>query len=117
MGTVMLLVAGIAASSLSAGIDGDVQWDSISHIGFTDRRPLCPVNGESFSVRFKAARGDLTGARVGVDFGADGGEILWLDMVQSELNSRYDEWSATIPATSAARLSYFFELIDQPDRN
>ena len=54
-----LLLAGVASA---AAPDGNVEWNGLSHTSWQDRRPLCPVSGESFQVRFQSYRDDLTAA-------------------------------------------------------
>ena len=46
-----LLLAGVASA---AEPDGNVEWNGLSHTSWQDRRPLCPVSGESFQVRFQS---------------------------------------------------------------
>ncbi len=98
-----------AASALAAGPDGNIEWAGISHVAWQDRRPLCPVNGESFQVRFQAWRNDLTSASVHVVAGA-----TTTDVPATVVGHRgpYDVWAATVPATASATESYWIELAD-----
>jgi 1,4-alpha-glucan branching enzyme len=91
--------------------DNNVEWNGISHVAWQDRRPICPVDGESFQVRFQAYRGDLTAARVMVDDGPlVGYAAAWL-----EDRGPYAVWGAAVPATSSSTLSYYLELTDGTD--
>lgn len=103
----------LAAPSHAAGPDGDVEWNGVSHIGRLDRRPLCPVDGESFAVRFQAYRGDLTAARVRA---VQAGVPVTVEASVVGARGLYDVWSANLPATSATALvSYDIELQDGAD--
>jgi 1,4-alpha-glucan branching enzyme len=109
----------IVAFALSAGVavasDNNVAWDSMSHSALSDRRPLCPMNGQTFDVLFQAARGDLTAARVAFDEGADGTGIAYANATLLSSYGPYDVWRATIPATTATRVSYALEYTDGSD--
>ncbi len=96
----------------AAGPDNNVEWDGVSHVDFQDRRPLCPVGNEGFSIRFQANIDDLTGARVFVD---DGGSTSWLVAVVAGQRGPYDIWEVQVPVTSSAGISYFIELTDGTD--
>ena len=99
------------ASSTAAAPDNNVEWQGISHVSWLDRRPLCPVDGETFEVRFQTYENDLTSARVLVE---DGG-IVWVNASLTAARGPYDIWSAQVPATAATALSYYFELTDGTD--
>ncbi len=101
----------LPAPSGAAGPDNDVEWFGVSHVGWQDRRPLCPTGGESFQVRIQAYRDDITSARVHVDDGT----VAWLDMARVGARGPYDVWAAPVPATGATILSYWFELTDGTD--
>ncbi len=91
--------------------DNNVEWNGISHVAWQDRRPICPIEGESFQVRFQAYQGDLTSARVMVDdVGVTGYDAAWL-----EDRGPYAIWSAQVPATSSTTFSYYLELTDGTD--
>lgn len=91
--------------------DNNVQWDGVSHISWEDCRPICPVDGESFEVRFQAYQFDITSARVMVnDGGVTGYNAFWL-----EDHGPYAIWSATVPATASTTFSYYLELTDGTD--
>lgn len=92
--------------------DNDVQWNGVSHVAFLDRRPLCPVDGEAFDVRLQAYRFDVCEVRVHVD---DGSQVTTLDASFSHDRGPYAVWEATIPATAAGEIRYWFELIDGSD--
>lgn len=91
--------------------DDNIEWNGISHEENLDRRPLCPVAGESFEVRFQAYQTDLTAARVHYD----NGSVQWIDAAPHSTRGPYQVWSAPMPATGAASLSYYIELIDGSD--
>ncbi len=95
-----------------AGPDNSVEWNGISHIEWQDRRPLCPVGNEAFSVRFQSYRDDLTGARVFLD---GGGSTSWVVASVVDQRGTYDVWEALIPATSTSDIGYYIELIDGTD--
>lgn len=90
---------------------GDVQWNGISHDTYYGRRPLVPVNGESFDVYLRAYRLDLTAVNVIVTDGATAA----IPAVFDHDEGPYALWRATIPAMTGTTLSYYFELIDQDD--
>jgi len=103
-------LVGCAPLALAAGQDNDVRWDSLSHVWFADRRPLCPVDGESFRVLFQSEAGDLTGANIVL---ADGTR---LPATRQLTRGFYDTWQALIPATDpSARVEYVIEAIDGAD--
>lgn len=103
----------LAAPAL-AQVDGLVRSDKLSHCDFTDRRPICPLNGESFDILFQAARGDLSGARVGVDEASDGVGITWIPARLDSSRGQFDIWRATIPASPSGKLSYVIAADDGP---
>ncbi|MBN1825983.1 MAG: alpha amylase C-terminal domain-containing protein [Candidatus Eisenbacteria bacterium] len=92
----------------AAAPDGNVEWDGISHVSRLDRRPICPVDGETFEVLFQTYGNDLTSARVRVEDG-DG---AWITASKISARGPYDVWSAQVPATEADQLSYYIELTD-----
>ncbi len=108
------LAAGLTAS-LALAADNNVQWDSISHAPQSDRRPLCPLSGETFDVIFQTARNDVTAARVAYDEAADGLSIAYANAALVSSFGPYDVWRATIPATTQTRISYALELTDGTD--
>lgn len=111
--TALLLTAAAPVGTLAAAPDGNIEWNGLSHIGRLDRRPLCPVDGESFSVRFQAFRDDLTSARVRATLA---GSPVVAEAAKVGTRGRYDIWSATLPATAAAALvTYHIELQDGAD--
>ena len=98
--------------SLAADADNQVEHAGLSHVGWQDRRPLCPLDGEAFSLRFQAYRFDLTAARVRVDVG---GAITWVAASFLKDRGPYAIWEATVPATAADQLSYVIEVQDGGD--
>lgn len=100
---------GVAPAASGAEQDNNVEWDGISHIEWQDRRPRCPVGGESFQVRFQSYRGDLTGARVLVD------GSTWVGASVIASRGPYDVWAAPVPQTAADTLEYVIELTDGAD--
>jgi len=101
----------LAAQARAATLDDDVEWLGVSHFASHDRRPLVPVDGEAFEVRFQAYQSDISAANVIVDDGAVA------SYPASEIGQRgpYAIWSAAVPATAASALSYYIELIDGSD--
>lgn len=110
---VTLLVSAVPPGSIAAGPDGNIEWNGLSHIARLDRRPLCPVDGESFVVRFQAYRGDLTAARVRATLA---GAPVVLEAAVVGTRGLVDIWAATLPATGATALvTYDIELQDGGD--
>ncbi len=99
----------LPCAAAAASPDGNVEWAGISHLAWQDRRPVCPVSGESFQVRFQTWRNDLTSASVHVVAGG-----IPSDVPASKIGVRgpYDVWAATVPATAQASESYWIELTD-----
>ena len=85
---VALLLAGVASAATP---DGNVEWNGLSHTSWQDRRPLCPVSGESFQARFQCYRDDLTAARVGVTVS---GVTTWANAARVGARGPYDVWAA-----------------------
>ena len=112
-GLVTVLAAAVAPpTARAAGPDGVVEGTGISHFSWQDRRPLCPLGGETFQVRFQAWRNDLTAARVRVDTGA----IAFVNAAVVGQRGPYDVWAAQVPASApAGALSYVIELTDGAD--
>ncbi|MEO5616803.1 MAG: alpha amylase C-terminal domain-containing protein [Candidatus Eisenbacteria bacterium] len=107
---ISLLAALLSApAAIAAAPDGNVEWAGISHLSWQDRRPLCPVGGESFQVRFQTWRNDLTAASVHVVAG-----VSVSDIPASVIGTRgpYDIWAATVPATAENTEFYWIELTD-----
>ena len=96
----------------AASQDGNVEWAGLSHEGWQDRRPLCPIAGESFAVRFQSWRNDLTAANVVVTVG---GTPLTIPAAVVGQRGPYDVWQATVPATSTTSESYWIEAVDGAD--
>ena len=91
--------------------DNNVQWGGVSHVTWLDRRPVCPVDGESFDVLFQTYQFDITSASVVVD---DGGTTSY-PATWIEDRGPYAVWSATVPATTSTEISYYIELTDGTD--
>jgi len=104
----LLLLPAVAPASAP---DGNVEGSGVSHVAWLDRDPLCPVDGETFTVRFQAYRDDLTSARLNVNDGA----LSWIDAARTGVRGPYDLWSAQVPATASTSLAYFVELVDGGD--
>jgi 1,4-alpha-glucan branching enzyme len=107
---VAFLVA-LAAAAQAAAPDNNIEWNGVSHVSWQDRRPLCPLGGESFDIRFQTYAGDITSARVHVD---DGGST-WVVASLSDARGPYDIWTAMVPATASPTLAYYIELTDGTD--
>jgi 1,4-alpha-glucan branching enzyme len=101
----------LSAPIQAASADNNVEWGGVSHISWLDREPLCPVDNEAFTVKFQTYRNDLTGARIRLD---DGG-ITFVDAAVTATRGPYDVWTALVPATSQAQISYVVELLDGSD--
>ncbi|GJM43317.1 MAG: hypothetical protein DHS20C21_01590 [Gemmatimonadota bacterium] len=106
-----MLLPALAAITVLAAADNNVEWNGVSHLAWQDRRPLCPVNGETFEVRFQTWQDDLTQARVQVDDGA----VTWVPASVATQRGPYDVWTAQVPATAASTSSYWIELTDGTD--
>lgn len=106
----VLLAAALPAGA--AGPDDDIEWNGVSHVAWQDRRPVCPVNRETFQVRFQSYRDDLTGARVYV---ANGGVPAFVTAARYGVRGPYDLWMAQVPASIADTLRYWIELTDGTD--
>jgi 1,4-alpha-glucan branching enzyme len=111
-GLALALLTLSAAPALAAAPDNNVEWAGISHLPSFDRRPLCPINGESFQVRFQSWHNDLTGASVHVTDG-----VTTTDAPAAIVGRRgpYDVWAAQVPATAASSESYWIALTDGTD--
>ncbi|HSG29094.1 MAG TPA: alpha-amylase family glycosyl hydrolase [Candidatus Krumholzibacterium sp.] len=110
----VLSILPICLSGQQAAVtaDDDVQWDGVSHVGWQDRRPLCPRANEAFTVRFQAYKNDLSNARVRLD---DGGTVTWITALVTGGRGPYSIWEASIPATTSSVISYYIELTDGSD--
>lgn len=109
--TALLILLLLPAVARVAGPDNVVDWSGVSHLAIQDRRPICPIAGESFQVRFQALHDDLTGARVRIDTGA----IILVDAGKIGTRGPYDIWAAQVPATASSTERYMFELTDGTD--
>ena len=79
-----------------------------AHVPWLDRAPLCPLNGESFTVSLQTYHDDLTAARIHVSAGG-----AWLPAAFAFTRGIYDVWQATLPASApAGNFEYYFELTD-----
>ncbi len=108
-----LLALLVTGPVYAAAPDNNVEWDGITHYGWQDRRPLCPVSHESFQVRIQTWQTDITSMRIFTD---DGGVADTLAGSQSDTRGPYDIWTAQIPATTNGDLlTYYFELTDGTD--
>ncbi|MCA9757154.1 MAG: alpha amylase C-terminal domain-containing protein, partial [Candidatus Eisenbacteria bacterium] len=107
----LLAAALLPGSALASSQDNNVEWFGISHFGWQDLRPLCPVDQQSFDVRVQAFQNDLTGVRVWVDDGSTG----WVTASVQEQRGPYDVWVATIPSVAVSSFGYYIELTDGTD--
>jgi 1,4-alpha-glucan branching enzyme len=97
----------------AASNDNNVEWAGISHLTVSDRSPVCPVLGETFTVQIRAWAGDLSAASVEWTSNSSSGAAT--ASVTSSVGP-YDFWEAIIPATSAGdTIRYYFSLIDGTD--
>jgi len=103
---------GVAALLPAAAQDNNVEWSGLSHLDAFDRRPLCPVDGESFTVYFQTYRFDITSARVNYDDGVE----RWIEASFSHDRGPYAVWKAVLPCTTtSAYVEYFLEVTDGSD--
>lgn len=99
----------LATSAHGAGPDGVVESDGVSHLPHWDLRPLCPVDGEPFTVRVLARKDDLTAVRIAYDAGGAG--LVGASVVEDR--GTHDVWAAQIPASSSTgTVTYLVELED-----
>lgn len=98
-----------ATAAFAASHDNIVEWGGVSHLPTMDRRPLCPVGGEAFQVRFQTYHWDITSASVHVVAGASTTDVpaTWIGT-----RGPYDLWSAPVPATASTTESYWIALTD-----
>ncbi|MBN2448509.1 MAG: alpha amylase C-terminal domain-containing protein, partial [Phycisphaerae bacterium] len=101
----------IPGAVLAASNDNNIEWSGVSHVAWQDRRPLCPIDGESFDVLFKVYKFDITSAQVRVDDGS----TTWVDASWDHDSGSYAVWRATVPATAANYLYYYIEITDGSD--
>ena len=93
---IALLLAAPAASQ-----DNNVEWNGITHIGWLDRSPQVPLDGESFTITFQAYHFDLTSARVYVERRHDRFGWTLTGLIPQ---GAYDYWTAEIPAIGCHRV-------------
>ncbi len=105
------LLAALAGAPAAAQLDNNVQWNGVSHMGWNDRRPRVPRNGEAFVVKFQTAKDDVSSARVRVDTGS----VSFVNAFKVGTQGVYDLWEATIPATASSTESYVLEITDGTD--
>ena len=110
--TALFILTFPAVPAQTAGPDNNVEWAGVSHVDFQDRRPLCPISNEAFTVRFQTYINDITGARLFLD---DGGSTSWIIAAILEQRGPYDIWEAQVPVTSAGGIGYYMELTDGTD--
>jgi 1,4-alpha-glucan branching enzyme len=112
LAALLLLATAFPVPARGAGPDGNVEWNGLSHVGWQDRRPLAPVNRESFQVRLQAYQDDLTAVRV---HWTDGAAESWIDAARIATRGPYDVWAATVPAAATDTPAYWFEVADGAD--
>ena len=101
-----MILPALAAVTILAAPDNNVEWAGISHVDFRDRRPLCPVNGETFEVRqIGGTIGDETLLAVGYPYFHTGEEVfLFLShdgIAQRVLNA----WQGAVRIPAQAELA------------
>ncbi|MCK4343462.1 MAG: alpha amylase C-terminal domain-containing protein [Phycisphaerae bacterium] len=110
--TPLLAIVCLTFLLAGAGHDDNVEWAGVTHIDWRERLPICPVDGESFSISFQTYYYDITAAGVWVDDGTP----TWIAADYSHNRGVYDVWTAVIPATSpTGTLEYYIELTDGSD--
>lgn len=92
----------------AAALDNAIDTTHVSHVAWQDRRPLCPVDQQSFQVRLYALHDDLAGVRLYYNNGSRG----WWAATRAGTRGDYDIWVATVPTSSQPQARYFFELDD-----
>ncbi len=97
-----------ARPASGAGADGVIDTSYVSHVGWQDRRPLCPVDQEAFDVRLYALAGDLTGVRVRFLDGTGS----WVEAARTGVRGALDVWQARVPAATTTQARYYFEIAD-----
>jgi 1,4-alpha-glucan branching enzyme len=103
---------GLAVFLPAAAQDNSVEWNGASHLQAFDRRPLCPVDGKSFTVYFQTYRFDITSARVYYDDGT----LRSVAATYSHDRGPYAVWKAVLPCTLPdAVAEYYIELTDGSD--
>ena len=102
-------VATLAPVFLAYAGDGAINAALLSHVPTQDLRPLAPRAGAPFAVTFRAARGDLTAARI---LRTESGSTVAIDATLVESRGLYDIWRAEIPTPAATTLSYIVEARD-----
>jgi 1,4-alpha-glucan branching enzyme len=110
----LVIAAGLASTAAAwshAQLDNNVQWNGVSHVGWTDRRPRVPRNGEAFVVKFQTYKDDVSAARVRIDTGS----VSFVNAAKVGNRGPYDLWEATIPATASTTESYILEITDGTD--
>jgi 1,4-alpha-glucan branching enzyme len=107
----LLFVTAAPLAALAAGPDNNVEWNGVSHLVWQDLRPRCPIDGQSFEIRFQTYADDITTARVNVNDGT----VAWIDAVKTAARGPYDIWAAQAPSTASPTLSYYIELTDGSD--
>jgi len=104
-------LVGVLVLLLGAAHDDNVEWAGVTHVPWLDRAPLCPIDGEGFTVLFQTYHYDITAARVHVDDGVP----VWVVAAFSQQRGPYDVWTANVPTTASTQLSYYIELTDGAD--
>lgn len=111
LGMSLVVVMILVGAGLAAAPDNNVEWGGISHVALLDRTPLCPLAGQSFTVRVQAWADDLTSVRVRVD---DGGVTFVAAGIVGK-RGPYDVWEAQIPAPTGSAVELVFEVTDGTD--
>lgn len=107
----VLTWAGLFMLTTGAGLDNDVEHQGASHIDWLDRRPLCPKDGETFTVLFQTYHFDIDSASVVFDDGS----VQTIPATFSHNKGIYDVWQAQIPVSAATSSSYYITLTDGTD--
>ena len=112
LGLAVAALFALSPATQAASIDGVVEWSGASHLPTMDRRPLCPINGEAFHVRFQTWHYDLTSASVHVIAGATTTDVpaTWIGQ-----RGPYDVWSAQVSKRFATLGAYGVNVYVQVD--
>ena len=107
----LLTWVGLLTLTTGASQDNNVEYQGVSHIDWLDRRPLCPIDGEAFSVMVQTYHYDVTAVNVIYEDGA----AQVIPATFSHNKGIYDVWTADLPVTASTSISYYFQLIDGSD--
>ncbi len=100
------VAAALFALLPAAAQDGNIEWSGLSHIGWLDRSPACPIGNQAFTIKFQTFHDDITSARARINNSG------WLSAYWVRTEGAYDIWQVDIPGLPGTTLSYYIELTD-----